>query len=155
MIYVAKILPETISVVPTLSSSSPIVKDTEQPSLTITPSIINTLIREILPTPIINPTNLGEPSVNVQPSSVSLPANVTFIFVCTISFDDLPLSIEWRFNSTSLPSNAAVTNINPKISQLEIKGTQEENAGLYYCTAEFSTGKIVTGSTNLSFIQTN
>jgi hypothetical protein len=124
----------------------------KQPSPTVVPSISNTLIK---PTPTFVPTNIGEPSVTVQPNSVLLPANVTFIFVCTVSFHDSPLSIQWHFNSTSLPSNTAVTNISPRISQLEIAGIKEENAGLYYCTAEFSTGRIATGSTSLTFIQTN
>ena len=155
LFIVVKVLPETRSIDPTASSSSPTVKGfrtTMGFSLNTNSSSppIMTLIEGTLPTP-----TLREPSVSVQPSSVSLPANVTFIFVCTVSFDDLPLSFEWRFNSESLPSNAAVSNISPKISQLEIKGTQQENAGLYYCTAIFSSGKTVTSSTNLMFIQKN
>ena len=157
---VAKVLPETRSVSPTPSSLSPTKKDfrsTTRFSLNPTPSSshLDILAKGTLPMPTFTPTNLGEPTVNVQPTSVSLPANVTFIFVCTISFDDSPLSIEWHFNSASLPSNAAVSSISPKISQLEIEGTQQENAGLYYCTATFSNGKTATSSTNLMFIQTN
>lgn len=106
----------------------------------------------ITSTPVVPLKDLGEPSVNVQPSRVSLPTSVNFVFICIVSSDEFPQLIQWYFNLEPLPLNAAVSKISPMISQLEITDTQQENAGIYHCTATFSTGKIVTSSANLIFI---